>query len=80
MTGLFALEAVAVFLSVSLVPRASLTAIRGVPILPTAGLRDVGERYAVHRYDEAVKGLGEVGADAVGKGGAVRLVVVERLL
>ena len=80
MTGLFALEAVAVFLSVSLVPRASLTAIRGVPILPTAGLGDVGERYAVHRDDEAVKRLGEIGTDALGKGRAISLVVVERFL
>ena len=80
MAGLFALKAVAIIFAVKLVPRASLAAVRGVPILPTAGLRDVGERYAVHRHDEAVKGLGEIGADAVGKGGAISLVVVERLL
>ena len=65
-SGLLALQAVAVLLAVALVPSAAVSAVGGVAVVLTARLWDVRERYAVHRDDEAVEGLREVLADAIG--------------
>ena len=65
-SGLLALQAVAVLLAVALVPSTAVSAVGGVAVVLTARLRDVRERYAVHRDDEAVEGLREILADAIG--------------
>ena len=63
---LLTLQAVAVLLAVALMPSAAVSAVGGVAVVLTARLRDVRERDAVHRDDEAVKGLREILADAIG--------------
>jgi hypothetical protein len=47
-------------------PSAAVSAVGGVAVVLTTRLRDVRERYAVHRDDEAVEGLREILADAIG--------------
>jgi hypothetical protein len=76
-TGLLALQAVAVLLGMSLMPAPAMSTVVGVPVVSLTLLRDMGEGDAMHRYDETVKGLREIGTDLLREHPPIALLSIE---
>ena len=58
-------------------PAPAMSTVVGVPIVLPTLLRDMGEGDAMHRYDEAIKGLREIGTDLLREYLPIALISIE---